>query len=68
MSDDPAWQPREVWDGASIQALNDRTDDDLRQAMRGSAMRRTKVVGLRRNLVLALEAGRRGSASEDVTR
>jgi epoxyqueuosine reductase len=68
VSDDPAWQPREVWDGASVQALNDRTDDDLRQAMRGSAMRRTKVAGLRRNLVLALEAGRRGSASEDVTR
>jgi epoxyqueuosine reductase len=62
VSDDPAWQPRELWDGASIQALNDRTDDDLRRAMRGSAMRRTKVAGLRRNLVLAQEAGRRGSA------
>ena len=35
------------------------------QAMRGSAMRRTKVAGLRRNLLLALEAGRRESASED---
>jgi epoxyqueuosine reductase len=68
VSDDPAWQPREVWDGASIQALNDRTDDDLRQAIRGSAMRRTKVAGLRRNLVLALEAGRRETASQDVTR
>jgi epoxyqueuosine reductase len=68
VSDDPAWQPREVWDGASIHALNNRTDDELRQAIRGSAMRRTKVAGLRRNLVLALEAGRRESASEDVTR
>jgi epoxyqueuosine reductase len=68
VSDDPAWQPREVWDGASLQALHDRTDDDLRQAMRGSAMRRSKVAGLRRNLVLALEAGRRETASEDVTR
>jgi epoxyqueuosine reductase len=68
VTDDPAWQPRELWDGASIQALYDRTDEDLRQAMRGSAMRRTKVAGLRRNLVLALEAGRRESASEDVTR
>jgi epoxyqueuosine reductase len=68
VSDDPAWQPREVWDGASIHALNNRTDDELRQAIRGSAMRRTKVAGLRRNLVLALEAGRRESASQDVTR
>jgi epoxyqueuosine reductase len=68
VSDDPAWQPREFWDGARIQTLNDRTDDDLRKAMRGSAMRRTKVAGLRRNLLLALEAGRRESASEDVRR
>jgi epoxyqueuosine reductase len=68
VSDDPAWQPRELWDGASIETLNHTTDDDLRRAMRGSAMRRTKLAGLRRNLVLALETGRRGAAGKDVTR
>ena len=30
------------------------SDDELREAMRGSAMKRTKVAGLRRNLELAL--------------
>jgi epoxyqueuosine reductase len=68
VSDDPAWQPREAWDGASIQRLNVSTDDDLRAAIRGSAMRRTKVAGLRRNLALAAESERRASASGDVTR
>ena len=31
------------------------SDDELRRAMRGSAMQRTKVSGLRRNLSVALE-------------
>jgi epoxyqueuosine reductase len=66
VSDDPAWQPREAWNGASIQALNARTDDELRAAMRGSAMRRTKVAGLRRNLFAALATAGRESASKDV--
>jgi epoxyqueuosine reductase QueG len=57
VSGDPAWQPRSAWDGASLQELSDRSDDELRAAMRGSAMRRTKVAGLRRNLAAALRAG-----------
>jgi epoxyqueuosine reductase QueG len=31
------------------------SDDELRRAMRGSAIRRTKVSGVRRNLSVALE-------------
>jgi epoxyqueuosine reductase len=56
VSDDPAWQPRPAWDGASVQGLSDRSDDELRAEMRGSAMRRTKVAGLRRNLRVAGQA------------
>ena len=54
-STDPAWQPRPVWDGADLFSLARMSDDELREAMRGSAMRRTKVTGLRRNLAAALE-------------
>ena len=57
VSGDPAWQPRAAWDGASLQELSSRSDDELRAAMRGSAMRRTKIAGLRRNLAEALRAG-----------
>ena len=50
VSEDPAWQPREAWDGVSVAELAGRSDEELRAAMRGSAMLRTKVSGLRRNL------------------
>jgi len=50
VSDDPAWQPRAWWDGVSVENLASRSDDELRVAMRKSAMQRTKVSGLRRNL------------------
>ena len=53
VSDDPAWQPRPAWDGVRIGELASRSDDELRAAMRGSAMRRTKIAGLRRNLDVA---------------
>ena len=53
VSDDPAWQPRPAWDGPRVDDLNARSDDELRAAMRGSAMKRTKVAGLRRNLATA---------------
>ena len=55
LSDDPAWQPRRTWDGADLVSLSRKSDDELRKAMAGSAMRRTKVAGLRRNLAVALE-------------
>jgi epoxyqueuosine reductase len=53
VSDDRAWQPRPVWDGADVSALWAMSDADLRVAMRGSAMRRAKVAGFRRNLAIA---------------
>ena len=56
ISEDPAWQPRRAWDGATVGDLASRQDDELRAAMRGSAMRRTKVAGLRRNLVVSRHA------------
>lgn len=56
LSADPAWQPRAVWDGASVGELSSRSDDELRAAMRKSAMQRTKVAGLRRNLIVSRHA------------
>ena len=42
-----------MWKEASVSALAAMDDDRLREGMRGSAMRRTKVAGLRRNLETA---------------
>jgi epoxyqueuosine reductase len=53
VSDDPAWQPRGIWHGADVAGLSEKTDEELREGLRGSAMRRTKIVGLRRNLAAA---------------
>ena len=58
-SSDPAWQPRPAWTNADVAALAAMSDDGLREAMRGSAMKRTKVAGLRRNLEVAQENARR---------
>ena len=53
-SDDPAWQPRSAWDRVDLLTLSRRSDDELADALRGSAMRRTKAQGLRRNVTIAL--------------
>jgi epoxyqueuosine reductase len=53
-SDDPAWQPRAAWDRVDLTTLAGRADDELARALRGSAMRRTKARGLRRNAAIAL--------------
>ncbi|MDO8793996.1 MAG: tRNA epoxyqueuosine(34) reductase QueG [Vicinamibacterales bacterium] len=58
-SSDPAWQPRPAWTNASVSTLALLDDAELRKAMRGSSMRRTKVAGLRRNLRVALENAKR---------
>jgi epoxyqueuosine reductase len=50
VSSDPAWQPRSAWDARSIVELRQMSDDALREALRGSAMKRAKASGLRRNL------------------
>jgi epoxyqueuosine reductase len=53
VSADPAWQPRRAWDRVTTMELASQSDDALRASMRGSALRRTKVAGLRRNLAAA---------------
>jgi epoxyqueuosine reductase len=65
VSPDPAWQPRTVWDGATVDALSAMSDDELRAALDGSAMNRTRVSGVRRNLAAAQEnlAQRDGGAA-----
>jgi len=61
-SSDPAWQPRAAWADAGVATLAEMSDDGLREAMRGSAMKRTKVAGLRRNLDVALANAQSKSA------
>jgi epoxyqueuosine reductase len=55
VSDDPAWLPRPAWDLPSLVELDRMTDEALTAALRGSAMRRAKPSGLRRNIAIALE-------------
>lgn len=55
VTDDPAWQPRPAWDLRSVVDLLHMSDDEMRAAMKGSAMKRTKVAGLRRNVEAAAE-------------
>jgi len=58
-SSDPAWRPRPIWDRPPLAALEQLSDDELRQSLKGSAMRRAKVEGLRRNIRLARENAQR---------
>jgi epoxyqueuosine reductase len=57
-SNDSAWQPRPMWDGAYLSELSAAADDQLQSSLSGSAMRRTKIAGLRRNVAAALENAR----------
>jgi epoxyqueuosine reductase len=54
-STDPAWRPRRVWDRPALIDLVRMPDDVLNTALRGSAMRRAKAAGVRRNVAIALE-------------
>jgi len=54
-SADPAWRPRRVWDRPALIDLLRMPDDALNTALRGSAMRRAKAAGVRRNVAIALE-------------
>jgi epoxyqueuosine reductase len=51
---DPAWQAREGLGGPRLVDLWRRPDAELRQLVKGSAMTRAKLVGLRRNLAVAM--------------
>jgi epoxyqueuosine reductase len=52
---DPAWQPRPAWNQRSVDDLLQMSDDELRRSAKGSAMKRAKTVGLRRNVEIASE-------------
>ena len=54
VSADPAWQPRPIWDLPSLAALSTLDDEALDEGLRGSAMRRAKAAGVRRNVGVAL--------------
>ena len=54
VSNDPAWQPRAVWDHVDLLTLANCGDDELADGLRGSPMKRTKAQGLRRNVAIAL--------------
>lgn len=64
VSADPAWQPRAGFDRPRLADLWRRTDDELAELTRGTAMTRASVTALRRNLAVALEnsAGPQGPA------
>ncbi len=53
-SGDPVWQARPVWDRADVETLAEMSDQELAEALQGSAMRRSGVTGLRKNLAVAL--------------
>jgi epoxyqueuosine reductase len=59
-SSDPAWQPRSIWDLRTVADLERLSDDEMRAALKGSPMKRTKAEGLRRNVAIA-----RQNAQED---
>jgi epoxyqueuosine reductase len=52
-SADPAWQPRPACDLPALLDLVQMTDLEMQTALRGSAMRRARPAGMRRNIDLA---------------
>ena len=56
-SSDAPWQPRAGLDLPRLVDLWRRPDADLRTLLKGSAMTRAKLVGLRRNLAVAMGNG-----------
>ena len=59
---DAAWQPRAAFDTPKLVDLWRRSDDELRTAVKGSAMTRAKLTGLRRNLAVAIGNSRNPDA------
>lgn len=55
VSSDRAWQPRPAFDRPRLRTLAALSDDELRRDLRGSAMKRTGVKGLRRNLEVCVD-------------
>jgi epoxyqueuosine reductase len=64
VSGDPHWVAREGLAGPRLLALWQRSDDDLRALLKGSAMKRAGVKRLRRNLAVAIgNSGDPGAAA-----
>jgi epoxyqueuosine reductase len=61
VSQDPVWQPRSAFDAPDLVALWQASDEELHRAIIGGPMRRAKLVGLRRNLAVAI--GNTGDAA-----
>jgi epoxyqueuosine reductase len=59
-SSDPAWQPRSGLDVPALIEVWRRPDAELRRLVKGSAMTRATIAGLRRNLAVAI--GNSGNA------
>jgi epoxyqueuosine reductase len=64
-SDDPAWQPRSAWDRADLTTLAAAAEHELQAALKGSAMQRTKLPGLRRNISIALDNARQRRTTDE---
>jgi epoxyqueuosine reductase len=56
VSSDAAWQPRPAWDSSTLIDLLRMSDEQWRNARRGSAMKRQKLDVLRRNISMAADA------------
>ena len=54
VTDEGEWQPRRGLDRPSLLDLWNRSDDDLRALLKGSAMKRAGVTRLRRNIAVAI--------------
>jgi epoxyqueuosine reductase len=55
VSRDPAWQPRPGLDRPRLVDLWERSDDEWQALLEGSPMRRAKLIGLRRNITVAID-------------
>jgi epoxyqueuosine reductase len=60
-SPDPPWQPRAGLKAPSLIELWRQSDSEIRKRLKGSAMTRAKVAGLRRNVAVAI--GNSGDAA-----
>ena len=68
VSSDPAWQPRPLWEQPALRELQQRSDDELEEGLRGSAMDRAGVGGLRRNLAQAIANAEQASPAATARR
>lgn len=63
VSDRAEWMPRAEFDGPRLVDLWRESDDRLRAALRGSAMARARLTGIRRNVAVAIGNTRDGDTA-----